>query len=178
MIRTSLKVKRHFTTNDPSDNHEEGSDAQGNLDAGANRHTHGKVHLVAQSDDYSSDVLRRVSDNGDQNQTDECLANVCSLNKGVDASNQVIGTDGDQDCDNDKHDGCSNWTHGGLLGLLAINTGRVFGVEKVAVRAQLEDEVEGIQDEENDGSSAGQNQDAAIPIAVAGVLLVENAIEL
>lgn len=171
-------MKRHFTSNNPTDNDEEGGDAQGNLDAGANRHTHGQVHFVAKSNDYSSNMLRRVSDNGDENQTNKGLADVCSLDKRVDASNQVIGTDGDQDGNDDKNDGGSNGTHRGLLGLLTVGANRIFGVEKVAVRAKLEDEVESIQDEENDSSSAGQNQNAMVPVAVARILLVEDAIEL
>lgn len=144
MKLTSLKMERHVTSNNPPDNNEEWSDAQRNLDARANCYTHSQVHLVAKSDDYSSNVLRSVSNNGDQDQTDECFADICAFDNVVDASDQVIGTDGNQNRYNDKNRGSSNWAQSGLFGLLAFGGDWVLGVEKVAVRTKLEHEIEGV----------------------------------
>lgn len=59
-------MKSHVTANDPPNNNEEGGDEESNLDARANGNAHGKIHLVADSNHHSRDMLCRVSDDRDQ----------------------------------------------------------------------------------------------------------------
>lgn len=172
-------MEGHRLANDPANNDEERSHQKGDLNAGANGHTHSKVHLVANSNDNSCHMLRRVADNWDQNQTDEGLADASCLDNVVDASNQVIGTDGDQNSGDNEDGGGSNGAQDGLLLLVSLGgslDGGGLGIEQVAVGAKLEDEVEDVEQEKDDGGATGQDEDAVR--LVFGAVLVEDRVEL
>lgn len=143
VILTSLKVECHVTSNNPTNNNEEWSDTKGNLDTRTNGYTHGQVHLVAESDHHGSDVFRRVSNNGDQDQTDKCLADIRAFDDVIDGSNQVIGTDGNQNRHNDEDYGGSNRAKSRIFRILALGE-LAFSIKEVAVSAKLEYQVEGV----------------------------------
>lgn len=103
---TSLKTERHVSVNNPTHNDQKRRNAQRNLNTGANSHTHGEVHLITHRHDNSSNVLSSITDNGDENQTNEGLANVHALDNVVDAADEVICANGDKDGDdNEDHAG-------------------------------------------------------------------------
>lgn len=146
VLLTSLKAERHVTSNNPANNNEEWSDTKGNLDTGANGYAHGQVHFVAESDNHSSNVFRSVSNNRDQNQTDECLADIRALDDVIDGSNQVVGTDGNQNRHNDKNCGGSNRAKSRLFGVLVLSE-LSFGIKEIAVGAKLEYQIEDVKNE-------------------------------
>lgn len=174
---TGLKVKAHIRANDPANNDKERSDEKSDLDAGANGNTHSKVHLVPNSNDDSGNVFGGVSNDRNQNQTDKGPADARCLDKVVNATNEVVGADGNQDGGDDKDGDSADSAEGRLLGLLVLTAGvLVLRVEEVAVGAKLEDEVENVEEKENDGSSSRQSEDALILIPRAA--LVKNSIQL
>lgn len=176
---TGLKAESHGLINDPANNDEEGGDTKSNLDGGANGNVHGKIHLVADGNNNSGDVLSSVSDNGDENQTDECLANVHLLDDVIDAANEVVGANGNQNSNNNQDNAGSKRAHVGFFAFLFLFfslSGLALGIKKVAVGSELEEEVHGVEHQQDDGSAAGQGEDA-LSLAL-GTALVENAIQL
>ena len=173
---TSLEVQCHISVNDPADDDQKRGDTKGNLDAGANCDTHGKVHLVPNSYHDGGDVLGSVSDDRDQDETNEALADMHRLYNGVDAADKVLSTYGDQNRDDDENSSGSNWTQGGLLRLIFLGQ-LPFGVKQVAVRTELENQVDDIEEQEDDGSAARQSEDAG-PLANICVGSVEDGIKL
>lgn len=172
---TGLEVERHVTANDPTDDDEERSNKESNLDAGANGNTHGQVHLVSGRNHDSSDMLSGVTHNRNQNQTNESLADASSLNQRVNASDEIIGANGDKDRSDDENGSGSNGAHHGFLGLVLLSI-LVLGIEQVAVGAKLENEVQDVEQEENNGGSAGEGENALH--LVFGATLVKNSVEL
>lgn len=139
---TSLEVKSHRSTNDPANNDEEGRDQEGNLDRRTNRNTHGEIHLITEGDDNSSDVLSSIANNGNQDQTNESSANSGGLDKIINAVNEVIGADSDEDGSDTEDGNSGKGSNSRLLWLnfLAVLV-LVLGVEKVTVCSELEDEI-------------------------------------
>jgi hypothetical protein len=72
----ALEVQGHGLADDPAEDDEEGSDEQGDLHAAADRDANGQVHLVLVRDDAGGDVLGGVADDGQEDQTNEGLADV------------------------------------------------------------------------------------------------------
>lgn len=169
-------MKSHgLVENSPSEDDQKRGNEKGDLDARANGNTHGKVHLVANSHNNGRDVLCRVTDDGDENKTNKVLADVGGFDNGIDTFDEVIGADGDQDSGNDENDGRRNRAHDRLLNLLLVVV-LSLGIEEVGVSAQLEPEVQDIEQQQNDGGTAGEDQDAVLLLGAFG--LVENRIEL
>lgn len=170
-------MEGHVPADDPTNNDEERSDSEGDLDTGANGNAHGQVHLVPDRNNHGGDMFCRISHDWNQYQTDEVLAYASAFHNIVDAAHEVIGADGhEKRRDNEDRDG-GNWSKVGcLLGVLLGCL--VLGVEKVAVGSKLEDEVKRIEAEEDDGGSAGENQNAAVLLIFIAVRLVENGVEL
>lgn len=136
-------MERHIASDNPAKNNEEWSDTKGDLDTGANGYAHGQIHLVAKGDHHSSDVFGSVSNNGDQNQTDECLADIRAFDEVIDRSNQVVGTDGNQNRHDDQNNSGSNGAKSRLFRVFAFGK-LAFGVKEVAVSAKLEYQVESV----------------------------------
>lgn len=174
---TGFKAKSHGLTNDPSDNNKERSDTEGNLNTRSNGNSHGKVHLVTNRNHDSRNVLSRVSDNGNQDKTNEGLADVALFNNVINTANQVVCADGNQAGDGDENQASSNGTQMGFVTFFLFFVGLgLLGIEKVAVGAELEDEVHDIEHEKDDGGTAGEGEDA-IGLFVRSIL-VKNAIQL
>lgn len=176
--RTGFEVKRHVLSDDPANNDQEGSDTKSDLDRGADGNAHGQVHLVTESDDDGGYVLCSVAHNRDEDQADEGFADVGALDDVVDASNQVIGADGNKNGHDDENNAGSDGTHAGLVVTVfgVFFGGLPLGVEEVAVGAELEDKVERIENEQNDGCAPRENKNAAILFIRAS--LVEDAVQL
>lgn len=156
----ALEVQRHVLSDDPTENDHEGSDEESDLHRASNGNSDGQIHLVLPSNDNSRDVLSGVANDGNEDETDESLADTSLGDNGVDAVNQVLGTDGDQDGDNEKADGGSDGSE--KLGLLFLLVFSHFGIEEASVRLQLEVEVEAVENEENDGGSTREDQDVVV----------------
>lgn len=92
---TGLKVKRHITADDPTNDDKKRCYAKSNLNARANGNTHSEIHLVADGDYYGCDMLRRVANNGNKNETNKGFANMHTINNVIDTSDQIIGADSD-----------------------------------------------------------------------------------
>ena len=185
---TSLKAKRHVAINNPPNNDQEWGNSQRNLNTRANSHTHGEVHLITHRHDNSGNVLSSVTNNGDKNQTNKRLANLCALDNVVDAADEVVCANGDEDGDDDEDHAGSNGAEDGFFVLEglgaailvvfdgAVGGGLALGVKEVAVGAELEDEVEDVEEEEDDGGAAREGEDGADFVFGAG--LFEDAVEL
>lgn len=97
----ALEVEGHGLVHDPAEDNEERSDKEGDLHRGSNGHVDSEVHLALVSDHDGCDVFGGVSDNGDEDQADKSLANVCRFDNRVDAVHEVLGADGDKNGDDD-----------------------------------------------------------------------------
>jgi hypothetical protein len=174
---TSLEVKSHLGANDPANNDKERSNQEGNLDRRTNSNTHGEVHLVTDSNDNSSDVLCGVSNNGDQDQTDKRPADSRGRYEVINAVNEVIGADSDKNSGDNQDGHGSKGANARLLMLnFLIAFVLVLGIEKVAVCAELENEVEDVESQKNDSGTARERKNALG--LLLGATLVENSIEL
>lgn len=135
-------------------------------------------------------MLGGVADNGDEDQTDKGLADVGGLDNVVDAADEVVGADGDEESDDNKDGSGGNGADDGLLmlflgfplgglgGLVVarLGLGVVVAVKEVAVGAELEEEVEDVEDEKNDGGTAGKDENGVA--LLPGATLVEDGVEL
>ena len=185
---TSFEMQRHVLANNPSYNNQERGDEEGNLDAGANGYTHSKIHLVSSSDNHGRDVLGRVSHNGDENKTNECFADPGVRHDIINTSHKIFSAHSNEDCGHNQDCAGSDRSHARLLHLwfscsrgIAVNTGsgsRVLGVEQVAVRSELEDEIHDVEEEEDNGSCSGENQDALVLLIGVCNALVQDGVKL
>lgn len=121
-------------------------------------------------------MLGGVSNNGNENQTNESLADTSSLDEIINASNKIFGAHGDEDSRDDENGASSNGTQSGLLDFLALVLSLDFSIEKVAVGAKLENKVEDVDEEENDGRSTRKDKNARD--LLLGTASVENSVEL
>lgn len=140
----SLEVKGHGLAHDPAKKNHERSDKQRDLHRATNRHVDGQIHLILVGNNDGRDVLCSVSDDGKQNQTNESLGDVGSLDNGVDAVDQVLSANGDDDGDNEKSDTGGNGVQDVLLRLFLLLSLRI---EEVRVRLQLEVKVHDVENE-------------------------------
>lgn len=160
MRLTGFKTESHGLPNDPANNDEEGSDTESNLNARSNSNTHGQIHLVPNGDNDSSDMFSGISNNRNQDETNESLANVALFDDVINAANKVFGTSGDENSDDDKDHASGNGTKMLLFFFVLLLLSLLLGVEKVAVCTELEHEVHDVENQENDGSAAGQGENA------------------
>lgn len=161
----ALEVQRHVAAHDPAEDDQERRHKERNLQTAANGHIDGEVHLALVRDDHGRHVLGRISDNRDEDETDERFVDVRRFDNSVDAVNEVVGTE----CNNDSYQDESD--HGRdrrenvtlLLTLLFVSTFlRLDVIEELVVRVKLKDDVENVEEEENDGSTTRQELDVGI----------------
>jgi hypothetical protein len=92
-----IEVKRHAVlAQDPAENDNDREDEKSDLHTGTNSNTDRQVHLVLDGDSDSSGVLGSVTDNGQEDQTDEGGGDTSSGSKTVNAVNHELGTEGDK----------------------------------------------------------------------------------
>lgn len=129
-------------------------------------------------------MLRRVPNNRDQDKSHKRLANLGRLNNIINAAHKIIRAHGDDDRRHDEDYRGGDGAHAGLLGLdvgAALGDGRVgaLAVEEVVVGAQLEEEVEDVEEQEDDGRAAREEEDRVAGIRLYALLLaVEDVVEL
>jgi hypothetical protein len=180
-ILTGFKVQRHGLSNDPSNNDQERSNEKGDLDAGSDGDTHGKVHLIAYSDNHCRNVFRSISNDRNQDQTNECFADTGAFHDVIDTSDKVLGTNCDEKSGDHKDTSGRDRANDGFLSLglfFALFNVTDFGIEKIAVSSELENKVQNIKQKEDNGSSAGQNQDASGLLITITDALVQNGVQL
>jgi hypothetical protein len=68
-----VEVESHIFAHDPAQDDDDGGDEDGDLDGGANGNTDGKIDLVLHGDGDGGNVLCSVADDGQDDETDECL---------------------------------------------------------------------------------------------------------
>lgn len=164
----ALEVQRHVLTQDPAEDDKEGGDEEGDLHGAADGDADGQVHLVLVRDDDGSDVLGRIADDGQQNQTNEGFTDARRGDDGVNAVDQVLGAHSDQYGDEDEADGSRDGAEDlGLVGLAALPAFLRLCVEQPRVRLELEDQVQDVQDQQDDRSAARQDQDIRICLLAA-----------
>lgn len=164
----SLKMECHVLPDDPAQDDQERRHEERNLHRRADRHAHGEIHLVLDGHDDGCDVLRGISDDREEYQAHERLGDVCGLDERVYAADEILGAHGHRDSDDDEHAGCLPRAQLRLLFFAAATAfaGLGLGVEERGVGAQLEDEVEHVEDEQDDGSAAGEEEDVCFGILV------------
>lgn len=177
-------MQRHGFVDSPPNHNQERRDKQRNLYARADSDAHRQVHLVLHGDHDSRDMLRRVANNRDQYKSHEILADPCCLHDVIDARDEVIRANADDDGRDEEDDGSGDGAHAGLLGLGIGVELRDVGVlevtvEEVVVGAQLEVEIEAVEEEEDDGSAAREQEDGVAGVGLYPLLLaVKDVIEL
>jgi hypothetical protein len=120
-------------------------------------------------------VLRSVSNDGNQDQTNKRTADSRSSDEIVDTVNQIVGADSDQDgSDNQNGDGGDRGLLMFVLGIIVF--GLVLGIEQVAVCTELENEIKNVKQKQNDSGTTGQGKNALG--LLLGATLVQNSIEL
>lgn len=174
-------MERHVLPDDPANNNQERGDEKSDLDTGANGNTHGEIHLVADSHDNGSDVLGRITNNRNEDQTDESFTDTRVHNQIVDASHEIFGADRHENRSYHQHAGGGDRTNRRLLHLtlfLGLGSGLTLGVEEVAMGLKLENEVQNVKQEKDDGSASGQDQDTPVLLVTVARILIENSVEL
>lgn len=141
----SVEVERHRDIHEPAKNDQERRDEERNLQTASNCDANGEVHLIFPRDNDSRHMFRGVSNDWDENETNERFAHSSFLYNAVDASNQIVRTDGNKDCHDNQNDSGTHWTKQMLFFLrnIASLSLRVFFCflsvfEKVGMRLQLE----------------------------------------
>lgn len=165
----------HGLPNGPTNNNEERGNAECDLDAGTDSNAHGQIHLVANGDNDGSDVLSSISNNWDENETNKRLADASAFHDIIDTADEVVGTDGHENSSQYENDGGGNWAHAGLLGLFGILE-LSLGIEKVAVSTELEDEIDDVEEQKNNGCATRKNKDALL--FASSIPLIKNTVEL
>ncbi|SPQ17766.1 dc4f53da-dfb0-4c38-a6c9-e9240d81f7be [Thermothielavioides terrestris] len=90
------EVERHFAVHDPADDDDERRDEERDLDRAADGDANRQVHLVLHGHRDGRDVLGRVADDGQDDETDEDLAEGARLDEPVDRVDHELGADGDE----------------------------------------------------------------------------------
>lgn len=176
---TGFEAERHVLSNDPANNDQEGGDEKSDLDTRANRYAHSKIHLVTDSHDNRCDMLGCITNNWNEDQTDECLTDVGVRYYIVDASDEIFGANCHENCGHNQDSGGSDRAHGRLLSLtFIVCTILALGIEEVAVGLELENKVQDVEQEKNNSSSSGQDQYAPVLLLAIAGALVQNGVEL
>lgn len=142
-------------------------------------------------------MLSGVAHDGDEDEPDKVLADVSRFDDVIDTPDEVVGAQGDDDSRGDEDDGGGHGTDAGLLGGLrlgldfdavladdgagglAVEEIMVTAVEEVVVGTDLEEEVEDVEDQEDDGRAAGEEEDRVGRVGLDSLLLaVEDVVEL
>jgi hypothetical protein len=173
----ALEVQRHGLVHDPTEDDEEGSYEEGDLHGAADGDVDSQIHLSFVSDNDGRDVFGSVADDGYENETDECLADMCGFNNRVDAVDKELGANGDHD----GHDNKGNTSGGGrenLALLLLVLASLVLNIGKqVVVRVKLEVEVQDVEDEQDNRGAVGEDEDVVVSFGVAGLAVVHDSVE-
>jgi hypothetical protein len=97
----SIKVESHvcrLSKTDPANDDHERQNEQRNLQTGADSNTNGEIHLVLDGDCDGSGVLCGVSDNREQDETDELLRDLAVCGDRIDGANHEFCAKCNQDC--------------------------------------------------------------------------------
>ena len=154
-------MQGHGLTDDPAEDDEEGGYEEGDLHGAADCDVDGQIHLALVCYDHCGNVLSGVSDDGQENETDEGLADMRSLHNGIDAVDEVFGAYGDHDCDDDEGDAGSDWGED-LTGFIFFRILVLDVVEEIVVAEELEIEIQKIQDQKNDCCSVGEDENVLV----------------
>lgn len=76
-----------LNANNPPKNNNQRQNQQCNLHTRANSNTNSEIHLVLAGHRHSGSVLSRVTNNGEKDQSDECLADVTGVSQSIDGRN-------------------------------------------------------------------------------------------
>jgi hypothetical protein len=76
----------------PANDDEKRNDECSNLDGRANTDANSELRLVLHGHPHGSNVLRSVADNGQKDETNECLGDAVTSRSLLDGRNQDIGT--------------------------------------------------------------------------------------
>lgn len=102
----------------------------------------------------------------------------------INAAHKIIRANRNHNRRDDEDNRGGDGAHAGLLGLdvlAPLHDGRVgaLAVEEVVVGAQLEEEVEDVEEQEDHGGSAGEEEDRVAGVGLYALLLaVEDIVEL
>lgn len=181
------KKEGHGLANNPAKNDKEGSQEKGNLERRANGDANGKIHLVLHGNDNGSDVLSGVTDNGDKDETNKSLGDTSGLNNVVNGVDEVVSTVSNDNGNKGEHDDGLNVVEGTVVLFLVVivDEGRsggnssiglnvnigvdVSGLEVASVSVELEEQVQDVNDEQNNGSTTRNVENMLELVRVAGV---------
>lgn len=106
LTKETIKVQvQRLRSNSPPVQHDhDWKHQKSNLQRGSDSNANGKVHLILDSDSDGRGVLGGVSDNRQEDQTNELLRNGTTLGHGVDGADHELRTQGDQDGGDGKGD--------------------------------------------------------------------------
>lgn len=146
----ALEVQSHGLVNDPAEDDKEGGDEKSDLHGAADCDVDGQVHLALVCNDDGCHVFGGVSDDRNQNQTNEGLTDVRRFDDGVDAVDEVFSTYSDKNGDNHKRNTSSDGRKNLAVLIFVISALLVLDIgKKPVVGVQLEVQVQDVEDEEN-----------------------------
>lgn len=117
-------------------------------------------------------MLGRVAHDGQQDEADEGLGDVHRLDERVDRAHEVLGAHGHGHGGQDQDGGGGERAELRLLGRQPrlgrghALLGQRLGVEEVGVRAQLEAEVEHVEDQQDDGGAVAEDQHGGVRVGL------------
>ena len=169
----ALEVQSHGLVHDPAEDDKEGGDEKSDLHGAADCDVDGQVHLALVCDDDGCHVFGGVSDDRNQNQTNEGLTDVRRFDDGVDAVDEVFSTYSDKNGNNHKRNTGGDGRKNLAVLIFVISTLLVLDIGKEpVVGVQLEVQVQDVEDEENNRGAVRQEQDVLLGLVGATVLLV------
>lgn len=106
-----VEVQAHVRVKDPAEEDDDGGDEEGDLDARADGDADGQVHFVLACDGHGCDVLGCVADDGEDDETDEGLADGRVVDHFRDGVDEEFSADSDQSSGEQEHDDGSSTRH-------------------------------------------------------------------
>ena len=149
----SIKVEGEGLADGPAHKHQEGHHQQRDLEAAADRHPDGQVHLALVRRGDGRDVLGGVADDGEQDQAHEGLAHAPVGGDLVDGADEELGDDR-----NDRRGGGEQGPRPPQRQDRVLLLLLIVVLVQVRVRLELEGEVAAVDQYEHHRGEAGAGQ--------------------
>jgi hypothetical protein len=96
------KIQTHIPVETPPQQHDQRRNENSNLNTASQGDTDGQIHLILRCHRHSGDVLSRITDDGQDDEADEGLADAGLLDEIIDAVDEEFGADGHQRGDDEE----------------------------------------------------------------------------
>mmetsp|Transcript_49224 Transcript_49224/g.127726 ORF Transcript_49224/g.127726 Transcript_49224/m.127726 type:complete len:378 (-) Transcript_49224:330-1463(-) len=149
------QIQIHGLVDGPAHDHGKGHHEECDLRRGADGDADGDVHFVVDCHAHGPRVLAGVSDDGQQDDADECLTQTPAVDQPVDRVHQELRGGCHQACGDEKQRHRDGWRELSLLLLLVVARA---APEHVRVRVELEDQESDVRSQDIHAAPAGDLQ--------------------